>query len=53
MIKHCPCCDTPFTSGTGHVADVYSDGQELEYCSAECVEHLSDEHEDYLNSYEV
>lgn len=53
MIKTCPCCNQSFTSGTGFEADVYSDGQSLEYCNAECCEHLADEHEDYLNSYDV
>jgi ribosomal protein L24E len=53
MIKSCPCCNQTFTSGTGFVADVYSDGQELEYCSAECAEHLSDEYQEHLDSYEA
>lgn len=53
MTKQCPCCDTSFTSGTGFTADVYSDGQSLEYCSAECAVALSDAHEDYLNSYDI
>lgn len=53
MNKSCPCCDTSFASGTGYFADIYSDGRVLEYCSAECAEHLEDEHQEYLDSYEV
>lgn len=53
ITKHCPCCDAPFTSGTGEEADVYSDGQSLEYCSAECVEHLQDDYQEYIDSCDV
>jgi ribosomal protein L24E len=53
LIKHCPCCHQSFTTGTGFEADVYSDGSALEYCSAECAEHLEDEYQEYLDSCEV
>lgn len=51
----CPCCNTTFDKADSEAfeADVYSDGQVLVYCSAECVEHLQDEHQEYLDSYEV
>lgn len=36
-----------------HTADMFSGGitgEVLEYCSAECIEHLQDEHQEYLDS---
>ena len=51
-MKCCTCCHAELTSEVV-LADVYNDGRDLEYCSAECVEHCEEEEQEYLDSYDV
>lgn len=50
MNKYCPCCNELYTSLTPEpaMADIWNDGQVLEYCSWECIEHLSDEYQETM-----
>lgn len=35
------------------LADPWNDGKDSNFCSAECAEHAYEQHQEYLDSYEV
>lgn len=39
-LKQCPCCNETFTEGV--YGDPWGEGEEILYCSAECIEHLEE-----------
>ena len=48
----CSCCHELITEEVVRT-DAYNDGEEADYCSWECVEHVQEQHQEYLDSYDV
>lgn len=52
IINRCACCGEVIV-GEVEKADPWQDGVDLDFCSAECVEHCEEQHQEYLDSCEV
>lgn len=48
----CACCGEEIKAGVV-LEKVWGDDTETKFCSFECVEHVQEQYQEYLDSYEV